>query len=194
MPTAIRGDSRESATENRPPLSPVVRVKRCGKSAPAFRVTGVARQTPPEARSRRPHYGAVAQVFEGGSPEPAGRPLEAPGNGVSRWMVAAALPGNAEQNPAYRPTRPFKACELHVQLVGTAFRPQCVRSRFSTEYRVNRIPCPVVRIRPQVGVRVQRLDRAGVAETGLHRFHAIVVTDQQTRVVVTHTCAQTPTG
>jgi hypothetical protein len=33
----------------------VVRVKRCGKSAPAFRVTGVARQTPPEARPRRPH-------------------------------------------------------------------------------------------------------------------------------------------
>ena len=84
----------------------VVRVKRCGKSAPAFRVTGVARQTPPEARSRRPHYGAVAQVFEGCSPEPAGRPLEAPGDGVSRWMVAAALLGNAEQNPAYRPTRP----------------------------------------------------------------------------------------
>ena len=84
----------------------VVRVKRCGKSAPAFRVTGVARQTPPEARSRRPHYGAVAQVFEGCSPEPAGRPLEAPGDGVSRWMVAAALPGNAEQNPAYRPARP----------------------------------------------------------------------------------------
>jgi len=87
----------------------VVRVKRCGKSAPAFRVTGVARQTPPEARSRRPHHGAVAQVPEGCSPEPAGRPLEAPGNGVPRWMVAAALPGNAEQNPAYRPTRPALA-------------------------------------------------------------------------------------
>jgi hypothetical protein len=90
----------------------VVRVKRCGKSAPAFRVTGVARQTPPEARPRRPHSGAVAQAFEGCSPEPAGRPLEAPGNGVSRWMVAAALPGNAEQNPAYRPTRP--PCPLGV--------------------------------------------------------------------------------
>src|ERR1700753_723536 len=95
----------------------VVRVKRCGKSAPAFRVTGVARQTPPEARSRRPHYSAGAQVLEGCSPEPAGRPLEAPGDGVSRWMVAAALPGNAEQNPAYRPTRPPSASELQVQLV-----------------------------------------------------------------------------
>ena len=91
----------------------VVRVKRCGKSAPAFRVTGVAWQTPPEARSRRPHHGAVAQALEGCSPEPAGRPLEAPGNGVSRWMVAAALPGNAEQNPAYRPTRPPRQLHLH---------------------------------------------------------------------------------
>jgi hypothetical protein len=87
----------------------VARVKRCGKSAPAFRVTGMARQTPPEARPRRPHHGAVAQVLEGCSPEPAGRPLEAPGDGVSRWMVAAALPDNAEQNPAYRPTRPPRA-------------------------------------------------------------------------------------
>jgi hypothetical protein len=33
--------------------------------------------------------GAAAQTFEGCSPEPAGRPLEAPGNGVSRWMVVA---------------------------------------------------------------------------------------------------------
>ena len=111
----------------------VVRVKRCGKSAPAFRVTGVARQTPPEARSRRPHYGAVAQVFEGCSPEPAGRPLEAPGDGVSRWMVAAALLGNAEQNPAYRPARPLKACELHVQPVGTAFRPQQIQRRVPSQ-------------------------------------------------------------
>jgi hypothetical protein len=102
----------------------VVRVKRCGKSAPAFRVTGVARQTPPEARSRRPHHGAVAQVFEGCSPEPAGRPLEAPGDGVSRWMVAAALPGNAEQNPAYRPTRPPQPA---------AARPHQIQRRVSSQ-------------------------------------------------------------
>ena len=67
-------------------------MKRCGKSAPAFRVTGVARQTPPEARPRRPHRGVVAQALEGCSPEPVGRPLEAPGDGVSRWMVAAVPP------------------------------------------------------------------------------------------------------
>lgn len=35
-----------------------------------------------------------------------------------------------------------------------------------------------------MGVRVQRLDRAGVAETGLHRFHALPVPDQQTCIVI----------
>jgi hypothetical protein len=35
-----------------------------------------------------------------------------------------------------------------------------------------------------VGVRVQRLDRAGVAETGLHRFHALPVPDEQTCIVM----------
>ena len=121
----------------------VVRVKRCGKSAPAFRVTGVARQTPPEARSRRPHYGAVAQAFEGGSPEPAGRPLEAPGNGVSRWMVAAAPPllkrGGGEQNPAYRPTRPPYVCDLHIQLVGAT----SVRSASAVNPSTESIACRV---------------------------------------------------
>lgn len=33
---------------------------------------------------------AAAQASEGCSPEPAGRPLEVPGDGVPRWMVAAA--------------------------------------------------------------------------------------------------------
>src|SRR5204862_471403 len=32
--TASRGDSRDSATENKPPAARPVRVKRCGKSAP----------------------------------------------------------------------------------------------------------------------------------------------------------------
>jgi hypothetical protein len=78
-------------------------------------------------------------VLEGCSPEPAGRPLEAPGDGVSRWMVAAALPGNAEQNPAYRPTRPPCPCDQRVQLV--AGLP--VRSRYavdpSTESMASRV-------------------------------------------------------
>ena len=37
-----------------------VRVKRCGKSAPAGRVTGLARQTPPGARPSRKSYGVVS--------------------------------------------------------------------------------------------------------------------------------------
>ena len=32
--------------------------------------------------------GAPAQAFEGGPPEPAGRPLEPAGNGRPRWMAA----------------------------------------------------------------------------------------------------------
>ena len=60
-PTA-RYSGRDSATENRPPrwefrLSGV-RVKRRGKSSPAGRVTGLARQTPPGAR---PNKGAACR-------------------------------------------------------------------------------------------------------------------------------------
>ena len=36
-----------------------VRVKRCGKSAPADRVTGSARQTPPEARPSRAKFASL---------------------------------------------------------------------------------------------------------------------------------------
>ena len=45
---------------------------------------------PTRSKAKRPHESAAAQAFEGCSPEPAGRPLEVPGNGVPRWMVAAA--------------------------------------------------------------------------------------------------------
>jgi len=56
--TASRGDPQESATENRPPMASrlrvaQVRVKRCGKSAPASGATRVARQTPLGARPSR---------------------------------------------------------------------------------------------------------------------------------------------
>ena len=54
-----RGDPTESATESKPPAR--VRVKRCGKSAPAFRVIGAAWQTPPEAR---PNRGAMTRLDE----------------------------------------------------------------------------------------------------------------------------------
>ena len=43
----------------------------------------------------------AAQAFKGCSPEFAGRPLEAPGDGVSRWMVATSPEDPGEvQNPA----------------------------------------------------------------------------------------------
>ena len=43
-------------------------------------------------------------MFEGCSPECAGRLLEVPGDGVPRWMVVAPRK-RGPQNPAYRPTR-----------------------------------------------------------------------------------------
>ena len=88
--TASRGDSQESATENRPPMAPglpgaQVRVKRCGKSAPAPGATRTARQTPPGAR---PSVGRSARPMSPGRPR--------------RWMATQA-PKGAGQNPAYRP-------------------------------------------------------------------------------------------
>jgi hypothetical protein len=84
--TASRGDLQESATENRPPMAPPpggaqVRVKRCGKSAPATGVTRPARQTPPGARSNR--------GTDGPSGVPSGTP---PPGGPLRWM--ATQPSN----------------------------------------------------------------------------------------------------
>ena len=86
--TPSRGDPQESATENRPPMAACspeaaaqVRVKRCGKSAPASGVTRMAWQTPPGARSDR---GRAARP-----PTPPGRPLELSGNRQPRGMAAA---------------------------------------------------------------------------------------------------------
>ncbi len=52
-----------------------VRVKRCGKSAPAARVTGTARQTPPGARPERARPARPMRT---------GRPLELAGDGGPR--------------------------------------------------------------------------------------------------------------
>lgn len=88
----------------------MVRVKRCGKSAPAPRVTGVARQTPPEARPRRPRREvrprrrsrvARPSLRVGRSRHPA---TVCP-DGWSPLRVSGYR-RRAEQNPAYRPTRP----------------------------------------------------------------------------------------
>ena len=68
--TASRGDPQDSATENRPPMAgpkgpAQVRVKRCGKSAPASGATRTARQTPPGAR---PSVGRPARPMSPGRP------------------------------------------------------------------------------------------------------------------------------
>ena len=72
-----------------------VRVKRCGKSAPASRATGAARQTPPGARSRR---------------ERAVRPQTLPGR-PHRWMVIHGPARRSRTEPRLQvdsPPPPYK--------------------------------------------------------------------------------------
>ncbi len=107
--TASRGDLQESATENRPPMamplgSAQVRVKRCGKSAPANGVTRSARQTPPGARSNR--------GTDGPSGAPSGVP---PPGGPLRWMTTQPS-SEGGQNPAYRPAHRQPGCGLEVDV------------------------------------------------------------------------------
>jgi hypothetical protein len=73
-------------------VAAAVRVKRCGKSAPAAGATRLARQTPPGARPSRASapFGARGLVRP---PLRSGRLLEAPGNRRPREMaVACARP------------------------------------------------------------------------------------------------------
>ena len=190
MLTAIRGDSRESATENRPPPAGVVRVKRCGKSAPALRVTGVARQTPREARPRRPQRelrlrgrsrAARPSSRVGRSRHPATVCPDgwSPPRHRTRWCgTESGLEANSSA-PIRRPVGSARR---------GASRPQRVCSR--SEHRVDSVPRPVVVVGPQVRVGVQRLDGASVTETSLNRLHASPVPDEQARVVVPQ-CVET---
>jgi hypothetical protein len=73
------GSVQQRETADGPGNRSQVRVKRCGKSAPAFGVTRTARQTPPGARSSRGHGRPVRP----GNGAPSGRP--------HRWMVTDAL-------------------------------------------------------------------------------------------------------
>ena len=79
-----------------------VRVKRCGKSAPAFGETRAARQTPPGAR---PSVGWVPARHPVRRKTLTGRPL--------RWMVTRAS-GDAGPNPAYRLTHHHHARDLQL--------------------------------------------------------------------------------
>lgn len=108
------GRPGESATENRPPDSSCAgvraRVKWWGKSPPAARVTGPARQAPPAARPSRKGQ-RVARPTVSWTTFP-GRPHEVPGNCHPREIAApptktllskgiGASPRG--QNPAYGP-------------------------------------------------------------------------------------------
>jgi hypothetical protein len=89
----------------------VVRVKRCGKSAPASRVTGMAWQTPPEARSRRPRRKVRSRRrLRAARPSLRVGRLRHPAtvcpDGWSPPCRRCLRRGGGEQNPAYRPTRP----------------------------------------------------------------------------------------
>lgn len=100
----------------------VVRVKRCGKSAPASRVTGVARQTPPEARSRRPHRKVrPRRRLRVARPSLRVGRLRHPAtvcpDGWSPPYRRCLRRGGGEQNPAYRPTRPPHVWDQRDQLV-----------------------------------------------------------------------------
>ena len=92
--TATGRKARDSATESRPPKSAradQVRVKRCGKSAPAAGATRLARQTPPGARPSRTLYcrrfHAAAYTGRSGPIRRSGRLLETPGNRRPRKMA-----------------------------------------------------------------------------------------------------------
>ena len=97
-----------------------VRVKRCGKSAPAPLATGVARQTPPGARSRR---------------ERAVRPQTLPGR-PHRWMVIHGPTRRSRTEPRLQvdsPPPPTKALSGPLRSGGRDRRVQanaCHRSEW----------------------------------------------------------------
>ena len=87
-----------------------VRVKWCGKSAPAAGATRLARQTPPGARPNRASAPRKGRTGRSGPTRRPGRLLEASSNRRPRKMAVpcTSLRDAQGQNPAYRPAlRPF---------------------------------------------------------------------------------------
>jgi hypothetical protein len=147
-----------------------VRVKRCGKSAPAPGVTRVARQTPPGAR---PDRGSAART-----PTPPGGPLEPAGNCRPRGMAAG---GRSRVRNRIRRIGRLTTTSLRSkdrQRV-SAVVPVLSRQRCA-EHRTRR----AVAVRHQVGGGVQRLDRAGVSESVLQRLHALATSEHHRGVCV----------
>jgi hypothetical protein len=122
----------------------VVRVKRCGKSAPASRVTGVAWQTPPEARSRRPHRKVwPRRRLRAARPSLRVDRLRHPAtvcpDGWSPPCRRCLRRGGGEQNPAYRPTRPPYVAALLFTRCGRRWTRPCVTPGHDLSIRSVRI-------------------------------------------------------
>src|SRR5687767_9985628 len=96
----------------------MVRVKRCGKSAPpAWRHGGQG----------KPHteQGQIGGRLRLARPKPPGRSLDPAGNRGARGMIATvASKGAAVQDPAYRPA----PAELSSQVVSCVMLPDAMRS------------------------------------------------------------------
>ena len=98
--SASRGDPQDSATERKPPMAgpapAQVRVKRCGKSAPAAEATSAGSVNPTRSKAKRGRRAARPVPERGRSP---GGPL--------RWMATPVFclssGQGTGQNPAYRP-------------------------------------------------------------------------------------------
>ena len=151
---------RDSATESKPPRSVVrlrprrsaaVRVKRCGKSAPAGRATGLARQTSPGARPSREKRVAVPPQRHGSA-----RSVILPGRSHRGGEQSPSQRNDRPRhNPAYRPASHFLT-DVILRRGCRAVRPKeqqrrdCGRSlgpgwcptrhRDSADRRVERLP------------------------------------------------------
>ena len=102
-----------------------VRVKRCGKSAPAPGVTRAARQTPLGAR---PSVGRPARSVARGNPGASPQVGRTDG-----WPPSSARDG---QNPAYRPTHRHHDCDLGFLSAQTTRRPRTGRGSSDSDARV----------------------------------------------------------
>ena len=121
------GKCHRKQTADGGPRAAQVRVKRCGKSAPAAGVTRSARQTPPGARSNRGWTARPALIRA----HPPGRPR--------RWMVTEPS-FEGEQNPAYRPAHRQPVIELgHYEDESDSLRTPCAIAGRSTLSKATRV-------------------------------------------------------
>ena len=112
---------------------------------------------------------------------PAGGPLEPVGDGGPRWMAAtwAARPGYRIRltGQLVRPT-PLTCANVNRSA------PRAHTGHTGGEHGVHGVPRAVVRVRPEMRVRVQRLGRHRVPEPALHRLDRLAVPDEQAGEVV----------